>query len=149
MKSSTVKRLGVLIVLAGAPLLHAIVPGAFWHRTAAAIAAGLMMIFFSREAIEDERVRELKLKAVSAAFSVSFSLTLIINWLLNRDFDVTRDFDGATGVWRSISAFDLIIVTVGLALALFHYWRFQDSQAADSASPEVQGSRAGSRSGVQ
>jgi hypothetical protein len=118
-------------VVAGAPLLHYAVPGAFWIRTASAIAAGLMMIFFSKEAIDDERVQDLKLKAMSAAFSVSFALTLIVNWLLNRDFDVTRD--GGTGTWRSISAFDLIILTMVIALALFRYWRFQDSHDKDAA----------------
>jgi hypothetical protein len=129
MSSSTTKRLGLLLVVAGAPLLHYLVPGASWMRTSAAVAAGLMLAFFSKERVDDERVQDLKLKALSAAFSVSFTLTLILNWLLNRDFDVRRDFDGATGVWRSISAFDLIIVTMGVALALFHYWRRQDADA--------------------
>jgi hypothetical protein len=134
-KSSTVKRLGVLIALVGAPVLHYAVPGAFWIRTSAAIAAGLMMIFFSRESIDDERVQDLKLKAVNAAFSVSFTLTLILNWLLNRDFDIRRDFSGATGAYRSISAFDLIILTMIVALALFHYWRLRDSDSRDTLRP--------------
>jgi len=56
MKSSTIKRLGVLLIVAVAPALHFVVPGAFWLRTSAAIAAGLMMIFFSKDAIDDERV---------------------------------------------------------------------------------------------
>ena len=124
MTSATTKRLGVAVVLIAAPLLHFVIPGAFWHRTSAAVAGGLMMVFFSREAIHDERVDQLKLRAVSAAFSVSFTVTLILNWLLNRDFDVTRDFTGTA--WRSISAFDLIVVTMTAALALFHYWRRVD-----------------------
>jgi hypothetical protein len=90
------------------------------------------MIFFSREPIDDERVRELKLKAISGAFSVSFALTLILNWFLNRDVHVTSDFDGAASAWRSISALDLIIVTMVIALALFHYWRFQDQDAVQA-----------------
>jgi len=135
MKSSTVKRLGVLIVVVGSPVLHYLIPGAFWIRTSAAIAAGLMMIFFSKEPIDDERVQDLKLKAVNAAFSVSFALTLIINWLLNREFDITRDFNGAIGTWRSISAFDLITLSMVIALALFHCWRFQDSQSSDTIRP--------------
>jgi hypothetical protein len=131
MKSYTVKSLGVLIVVVGAPILHYAIPGAFWIRTSAAIAGGLMMIVFSKELIDDERVQHLKLKAINAAFSVSFTLTLIVNWLLNREFDITRDFDGATGVWRSISAFDLIILSMVIALALFYYWRFQDSHSSE------------------
>lgn len=129
MTTSTIKRLGWLLVVLVAPTLHLAVPGAFWGRTSAAIAAGLMMIFFSREANHDERVQDLKLKAINAAFSVSFTLTLIVNWFLNRDFDVTRDFNGAVGTWRSISAFDLIILTISTALVLFHVWRLQDSEA--------------------
>jgi hypothetical protein len=135
MKSSTVKRLGVLIVVVGAPVLHYAIPRGFWIRTSAAIAAGLMMIFFSKEPINDERVQDLKLKAVNAAFSLSFTLTLIINWLLNRDFDITRDFNAPTMVWRSISAFDLIVLTMVIALALFHYWRIQDSRSTDTLRP--------------
>lgn len=128
MTSATTKRLGVAMVLIGAPLLHFAVPGAFWGRTSAALAGGLMMMFLSREAIHDERVDMLKLKATSAAFSVSFTLTLILNWLLNRDFDVGRDFTGGSAAWRSISAFDLIVVIMAIALALFHYWRHLDGQ---------------------
>ena len=135
MSSLTVKRLGVALVLAGAPALHYAIPGASWIRTSAAIAGGLMMLFFAREAIEDERVRDLKLKAVSTAFSVSFALTLIVNWLLNRDFDPRRDFDGTTGVLRSISAFDLIALTMLVALALFHYWRLQDGEVPAAPDP--------------
>jgi hypothetical protein len=133
MTSSATKRLGVLLVVVFAPILHYAIPGGFWLRTSAAVAGGLMMVFFSKEPIHDERVQDLKLKAVSAAFSVGFTLTLILNWFLNRDFDVTRDFSGATGAWRSISAFDLIIVTMVIALALFHYWRFKDSDSAERA----------------
>jgi apolipoprotein N-acyltransferase len=127
MSSATTKRLGAAIVLVLAPLLHVAIPGPTWIRTSAAVAGGLMMIFFSRERIDDERVQDLKLKALSAAFSVSFTLTLIVNWFLNRDFHPGRDFDGAAGVLRSISAFDLIVLTMVVALALFHYWRFQDA----------------------
>jgi putative transcriptional regulator len=123
---STTRRVGLALVLAGAPLLQFIVPGASWIRTSAAVAAGLMLVFFPREDVHDERVQELKLRAVSTAFSVSFTLTLVINWFLNRDFDVTRDFAGPTMTLRSISAFDLIIVTMATALALFNYWRWQD-----------------------
>ena len=129
MKSSTTKRLGALLVVVFAPALHYGIPGPTWIRTSAAIAAGLMMIFFSKEPINDERVQELKLKAVNGAFSLSFTLTLIVNWFINRKFDLTRDFNGATSVWRSISAFDLIILTMVLALLLFHYWRAQDSES--------------------
>ncbi len=133
MSSATVKRLGLLLVIVGAPALHLLIPGAFWLRTSAALAGGLMMIFFSREGIHDERVQDLKLKAINGAFSVSFTLTLIVNWFLNRDFDVTRDFDGTTGTWRSITALDLIILTMVIALGLFHYWRMQDSESAHAA----------------
>jgi len=134
MSSATTKRLGAAIVLVLAPVLH-VAPGSTWIRTTAAIAAGLMMIFFSKERIHDERVQDLKLKALSAAFSVSFALTLIVNWFLNRDFDPRRDFAGAAGGLRSISAFERIALTMVVALGLFHYGRLQDA-APSSAGPE-------------
>jgi hypothetical protein len=59
-------------------------------------------------------------------------LDAAVNWFLNRDFDITRDFNGAAGTWRSISAFDLIILTISTALVLFHVWRLQDSEAVVS-----------------
>ena len=136
LSSLVTKRLGIGLVVAGAPVLHYLVPQASWIRTSAAIAGGLMMVFFSKETIDDERVRDLKLKAISAAFSASFALTLIVNWFLNRDFDPRRDFDGTTGVLRSISAFDLIIVTMVAAIGVFHYWRLRDGAAPrDAAEP--------------
>jgi uncharacterized membrane protein len=137
MKSSTTRRLGLVLVFVGAPLLQFAMPYANWIRTSAAIAAGLMLVFFAREGIHDERVQELKLRAVTVAFSVSFTLTLILHWFLNRDFDVTRDFDGASMAMRSISAFDLIIVTMATALALFLYWRWQDGISDDGRSPST------------
>jgi uncharacterized membrane protein len=137
MSSATTKRLGAAIALVLAPALHYAIPGGSWIRTSAAVAAGLMMVFFSRERIHDERVQDLKFKALNAAFSVSFTLTLIVNWFLNRDFDVRRDFDGAAGVLRSISAFDLIVLTMVIALALFHYWRVQDAAASSADDDEV------------
>jgi hypothetical protein len=136
MSSATTKRLGAAIVPVLAPLLH-VAPGSTWIRTTAAIAGGLMMIFFSKERIHDERVQDLKLKALSAAFSVSFALTLIVNWFLNRDVDPRRDFDGTTGVLRSISAFELIALTMVVALGLFHYWRFQDATASSPEAGDV------------
>ncbi|MFI5077878.1 MAG: hypothetical protein ACHQRO_11080 [Vicinamibacteria bacterium] len=137
MSSATTKRLGAAIVLVLAPALHVAIPGSSWIRTSAAVAAGLMMIFFSRERIHDERVQDLKLKALNGAFSVSFTLTLIVNWFLNRDFDARRDFDGATGVLRSITAFDLIVLTMVVALALFHYWRFRDAAPPSPSAGKV------------
>jgi hypothetical protein len=132
LSSRATKVLGAVLAAIGAPLLHVAVPGASWMHTSAALAAGLMLIFFSREAVDDERVRDLKLKAMSAAFSASFALTLIVNWFLNRDFDPRRDFDGTTGVLRSISAFDLMIVIMIAAIGLFHYWRILDAEAVPS-----------------
>ena len=50
MSSATTKRLGAAIVLVLAPALHVAIPGSSSIRTSAAVAAGLMMIFFSRSA---------------------------------------------------------------------------------------------------
>ena len=133
MSSVMSKRVGVLLVGVVAPVLHFVVPGAFWIRTSSAVAGGLLLLFFTQERADDERVRALKLEALSAAFSIAFSLTLVVNWLLNRHWTTAGGPDGAPMPWQSISALDLIILTMVVALAVFHYRRRQDDEPVDAA----------------
>ena len=43
LSSLAVKRVGVALVVAGAPMLHVVVPGATWIRTSAALAGGRLV----------------------------------------------------------------------------------------------------------
>lgn len=95
------------------------VPKANWPACSLVIAACLLVTFLGREKIEDERVEHLKLKAIKAAFAASFILVFLYTWLI-----ATIRQEG----WRNqfLSAFDLIILVMLIALGLFHYWRWQD-----------------------
>lgn len=98
------------------------VPNANWSACSLMIAACLLVTFLGREKIEDERVEHLKLKAIKAAFAASFAIVFIYTWLI-----ATVRREG----WRNqfLSAYDLIIMVMLIALGLFHYWRWQDGRA--------------------
>lgn len=84
---------------------------------------GLMMIFFAKELIEDERVQQLKMKAMFTAMSSGIGVTLIA---YNTAFMVLR----GPSVGRSeMSAYEFLAGVLLIALALFHYWRWQDGRA--------------------
>lgn len=89
------------------------------------LSLGLTLYFFSRERVEDERVRELKMKALFTAISASFGLMLVthLNYL---------DFLAAERASRGpsiLSAPEFLAIMLLLATGLFHYWRWQDGRA--------------------
>lgn len=101
-------------------------PKANWAGCSLLIAACLLVAFLGRERIEDERVEHLKLKAVKAAFAAAFILVFLYTWLIAM---LRREG------WREhlLSAYDMIILTMLIALGLFHYWRWQDGKAGPAA----------------
>jgi uncharacterized membrane protein YfcA len=96
-------------------------PKANWAASSLMIAACLLVAFLGKEKVEDERVEHLKLKAIKAAFAASFILVFLYTWLL-----ATIRREG----WRDnfLSAYDMVIITMLVALGLFHYWRWQDGR---------------------
>ena len=124
MKNKTTKKrlssLLCLIVL----ISYGFGPRVTWPAFSIFLAGALLLLFFSAERIEDERVEHLKLKAIQGGLGLSFGVALVLMWLGGRP---------AVGV-RALpvnlpSAFDLIIVTILIALGLFYYWRWQDGRA--------------------
>lgn len=96
------------------------IPNATWAGAAVMIAVCLMTAFFSPEKVEDERVEHLKLKALRIALVVSGFVVFGQAWL-------------AKGLGRGVaiyylSAFDLLIIAMLIALGLFHWWRWQDGR---------------------
>ena len=93
-----------------------------WSGASVMIATCLMVAFFSREKEHDERVEQLKLKAIRLSLACAaiavFGHALVLK-LLN---------PGRMGL-RYLSAFDLLIIAMLLALGLFHWWRWQDGRA--------------------
>jgi len=86
---------------------------------------GLIYLFFSKETIEDERVQLLKLKAIGIAFFNAWAITGVVR------FGVYLQ-DRSTPP-RTMSAYDVMFVTLALALALFNFWRWQDGRSQPEA----------------
>ena len=95
-----------------------------WSGAAVLIATCLMVAFFSREKAQDERVEQLKLKALRLALPVSAFAVFGHAVLLKLT-------SGNRPGLRYLSAFDLLIIAMVIALALFHYWRWQDGRAVE------------------
>lgn len=82
---------------------------------------GLIYLFFSKETIEDERVQLLKLKSIGIAFFNAWAITGVVR------FGVYQQ-DRSTPP-QTMSAYDVMFVALVIALALFHFWRWQDGRA--------------------
>lgn len=85
-----------------------------------AYVLGLLFLFFTRERIEDERVRALKLKALTVAFVAGWAVVGTIRFAIYLD-------DRAV-IPPSPSAYDAMFLMLVIAHALFHWWRFQDGR---------------------
>ncbi len=78
------------------------------------VGMGLILIFFSREKDQDERIAQLKFRSLAAAVPIAAILTLILNYTQNVDqYSVSQDS------WFSISAFEFLSVTMIIALFWF------------------------------
>ena len=110
---------GIMVLLIGVPL-GAFAADRLLLGTAATI--GLQLIFFAKERINDERVQQLKMKAMFTAMSIGIGLTLIA---YNTTFMVVR---GVSADRPEISAWELLAGILLLAVCLFYYWRWQDSR---------------------
>jgi hypothetical protein len=114
-------------ILAGAPFVYFVAPGkGEWVHASAIIAVGLAMFFFAREPNHDERVDQLKLRAVNVSFVPALGVTLLINM-------VVLNPDEPDVVSRSLSAFDFAAITMLCSVALFYSWRWQDARPGTEA----------------
>ncbi|SDR76126.1 hypothetical protein [Opitutus sp. GAS368] len=87
-----------------------------WSGFSTVLAFCLTGLFFLPENIDDERVRSLKLKAISLAFASGF---LLLTWVERFAVNFFQ---------HTLTAYDFIIFVMGIALGLFHYWRWLDGQ---------------------
>ena len=94
-----------------------------------AASLGLMMIFFSRERIDDERVQQLKMKALFTAMSVGMGVGMMSKHYIN----VIRQGTLNT-MAPELTAWEFLSGTLLIALGLFHYWRWQDARPSRDAS---------------
>lgn len=88
-----------------------------------AYVLALMLLFFSKEKIDDERVQSLKLTAMYVAFAAG--------WVVTGALRFASYLKVRPATPETSSANDAMFIVLALAFALFHYWRFQDGRSAD------------------
>lgn len=98
------------------------IPKATWTGASVMIACCLMTAFLSRERVEDERVEHLKLRAIRLALVAAAIVAFLHAWLMKARRHGNEPL-------QFLSGFDLLIITMLIALGLFHYWRWQDGRA--------------------
>lgn len=108
--------------IAVAAAVHLLNTGyADWNAGAdTAYVLGLLWLFFSRETIDDERVRELKLKSLWIAFYVGWAVTGVVRFSVYLQDRFT--------IPRTMSAYDVLFVMLLLAHASFHILRHRDGR---------------------
>lgn len=117
---STQKIGGLIILLLGIPLGILAADRMLLSTTA---SIGLMMIFFGKERIDDERVQQLKMKALFTAMSSGLVITLLGHHYWHALQRGTLDsMPPPMTVWEFLAGI------LGIALILFHYWRWQDGR---------------------
>jgi FtsH-binding integral membrane protein len=93
---------------------------------------GLQLIFFAKERVNDERVQQLKMKAMFLAMSVGMAVMLVANHyffvILRRTLD---SMPPRISAWEAIAGIMLI------ALGLYHYWRWQDGREGGDQKPNA------------
>src|SRR5882757_3451578 len=111
----TLVGLQVFIALCG--LLAA---GERWASSSGIIAMALAVMLFSRERVHDERVEQLKLKAISYGLVTGLFTASLLN--------TSRELLKISFLHLPLSAFEVLILILVIALMLFHYWRWQDGR---------------------
>jgi hypothetical protein len=112
-----VKTIGFILIIASAfvfvyrILLFEIVD---LSGASSSVAMGLIMIFFSKEKIVDERIVQLKFKSLAVAVPTAALITMLINYSKN-----FSQYSIETDSWYSISAFEYLTITLCIAIGIF------------------------------
>ncbi len=120
----------VATALLGLAAVHVVNSGyRDWNAGAdTAYVLGLLLLFFSRETVEDERVQELKLKALTVGFFTGWAIVGAV-----RFGTYLRDRQIAP---RTMSAYDAMLVMLAIAHGLFIWWRWRDGRDASDGPPD-------------
>jgi hypothetical protein len=97
--------------------------GFSWAIASGTMTAGLFMLLFTPERIDDERVREWKFKAIAWGFAGGL-LGVVLYDMMVMSLQIT--------VWPVLSAYDSLLIVTALALGLFHFLRWRDGRRAGS-----------------
>jgi hypothetical protein len=95
----------------------------------AAMNLGLVMIFFAREPVDDERVKQLKMKAVFHALGAGVGLNFFVTFHHAVEVSLKPQTESLHWAFGAISPWDFLTGLLLTALISFHYWRWQDGRA--------------------
>lgn len=118
-------RFAVVVAVAAAAGVHLRWGGyADWHAGADTVYVLVLFgLFMKKEREDDERVRELKLKALFVGFSAGWAITGALRFgSYLRDRSVPPS---------TLSAYDALFIILLIAHALFYFWRFQDGRTLE------------------
>jgi hypothetical protein len=120
-------RIILFAVILGAAAVHLLNTGyADWSAGAdAAYVMGLLLLFFTGESIDDERIQSLKLKAIYVGFFSGWAVVGAIRFVTYLNTDA--------GSPRSPSAYDALFIILTISFASFHYWRLRDGRGGAEA----------------
>ena len=97
-----------------------------WQLFQVTLALGLMMLFFTKERVSDERVEQLKMRALFLAMSAGLGFAVITQYYLHLIIPGLRAHPG--DAHQPLSVYEFLSAVFLLALGLFHYWRWKDGQ---------------------
>ncbi len=119
------KLAGLLFILVGVPFGITALDGLF--PPSLFVSQGLLLIFFSKERIDDERVQQLKMKALyttmGAAFGLTFAAYAVVAVLLRGSAPPPGELH------RLVTAWDFLAGLLAVSLGFFHLFRWQDGRS--------------------
>jgi hypothetical protein len=138
-----IKTSGLLIIalgtIFGPSVMRGVLPVSYF------LSVGLLLMFFSPERTNDERVQQLKMKALfivmSAGIVLSFVASLVMFSLFRGATPAPHRLDQVVSVW------DFFAAVLAAALALFHLYRWSDSRPERSALKVYEHSMTGTTGG--
>jgi hypothetical protein len=116
--SPWVKGLGLVIVLIGifSFFYRYRKTGVFdFNELALGACFGLLFIFFSRERTDDERIHDLKFKALTRSVIITFFITHLYNYIF-----LNWSYQRGSDMILSVSAYQFLAITLLMATGIFY-----------------------------
>src|SRR4051812_42378610 len=119
------KTVGLIVIFMGA-LTSAVLRD--WEWLEWGESAGLMIIFFAKERVDDERVQQLKLKAMLTALCAGYGFSFFTHPHLIAKF-LGREVHGHLP-YENITISQFLAGVFLIAIAHYYFWHWQDGRAA-------------------
>jgi len=119
----------------GLALFQLVIERGSWPSVSMSIANALLMIFCTREAVNDERVEHLKLRAAKTGLLFGTLVVMLVQVAstMSRSGQHRPERGSLSAANVPLSAFDALILIMSITLACYYYWRWQDGRAAEKS----------------